>query len=312
MQLSQAQRNVAKLLETFSLCALAFGLLTGFGPYRPAGAGSGALGVGDAQVATGVGSAALYANPAGMSQVQHGVIETGFARSGQAGSGAPFTTYVDSTSSWGLAAGVGYARELGWTVDAPARAGQDLRLGLSAGGQSDAGKLMLGGSARYLSAEQVGKPAVAGWTADFGAVVGLQDFRIGAVMRNAMTLDARESPRRIATGVGYVGQHVVVEAGGSWGVANGDALPADAATGQSYRAGGAVQFGQEGLQLRGGYQFDQIVRGVPTHHWVCGGLSWRTPRVGFDLSGAVDAAGDHAAVVSVSLSFLIPYETDGP
>lgn len=268
--------------------------------------------MGDAQVATGVGSAALYANPAGMSQVQHGVIEAGFARSGQAGSGAPFVSYVDSTSAWGLAAGVGYAKETGATVDAPQRGGQDLRLGMSAGGQSDAGKLMLGASARYLSSDRAGQPAVSGWTADFGTVVGLQDFRIGAVLRNAMALDARQAPRRIATGVGYVGQQFVVEAGGSWGVGNGDSAPADAATGQSYRAGGAYQFGQEGLQLRGGYQFDQIVRGTATHHWVCAGLSWKTTRVGFDFSGAVDAAGDHSAIVSASLTFLIPYETDGP
>lgn len=287
-------------------------LLCGFGPYRPAGMGAASLGMGDAQVATGAGTAALYANPAGMSQVQHGVLETGFGRAGQAGSGAPFATLVDSTSAWGIAAGVGYAHELGWTAAGPARSGNDLRLGLAVGGQSDAGKLLIGGSARRLSASRAGVPDVAGWTGDVGAILGMQQFRVGAVVHNVSALDAREAPRRVGMAVGFVGQQFIAEAGASLGAGNGDALPADASTGPAYRAGGTLQVGPEGLQLRGGYQFDNIVANQATRHWICAGLAWRTPRLGFDVALAFDGANDHHTMVSASLTVLIPDESEAP
>jgi hypothetical protein len=289
------------------LAASSWLLLCGMGPYRSAGAGTSSLGLADAQVASGVASAALYSNPAGMSQVQHSVFETGFARSGQAGSGAPFVSYVDSTSAWGLAAGVGYAGELGWSTDAPIRRGHDVRMGLSMGGQSETTRLLVGASARYLNITQGGHN-VDGWTGDLGVTVGLQNLRLGAVVHNGLQLDPREAPRRVAVGAAFVGTQLVAEASGSWGVSNRDtALPGDG-DGQSYRAGIGYQVGAEGLQLRAGYQFDQIVRGDPTRHWVCGGLSWRTTKAGIDFGGGVDAANQHATMVSVSVVVLVPTE----
>ncbi len=294
-------------LWKWMVAAGAWCVLCGMGPYRPAGAGTTSLGTADAQVASGVAGAALYSNPAGMSQVQHSVFEAGFARSGQAGSGAPFVSYVDSTSAWGLAAGVGYASELGWSTDAPNRRGHDVRMGLSMGGQSETSRLLLGASARYLNLSQ-GSHSVDGWTGDLGVTVGLQSVRLGAVIHNGLALDPREAPRRVAVGAAFVGSQLVAEVSGSWGVANRDVALAGDADGQSYRAGVGYQVGAEGLQLRAGYQFDQIVRGAATHHWVCGGLSWRTTKVGVDLGGGVDAAGDHAAMVSASVVLLVPYE----
>lgn len=292
-------------LPTFGL-GLAWMLLCGMGPYRPAGLGSAALGAADAVMASGVGGAALYANPAAMSQVQHGVIEGGFARSGHAGSGTPFVSFVDSTSDWGLAAGVGYASELGWGVEAPKRSGHDLRMGLSAGGQSDSGRLLLGGSARYLSVQREGGPKVEGWTSDFGVLVGMQALRLGAVVHNAMQLDPREAPRRVGVAAALVSPQLVAEAGGSWGVANRDPVTPGDGTGQSYRAGLAYMVGAEGLQIRAGYQFDQIVSGDPTRHWVCAGLSWRTPTLAFDLGGGLDASNNNDLMVSASVTLLVP------
>lgn len=294
------------------LCAVigTWTLLCAFGPYRPAGLGSAALGMGDAVLASGVGGAALYANPAGMSQVQHGVIEAGFARAGHAGSGAPFATFVDSTSAWGLAAGVGYAGELGWSVDRPRQSGHDLRLGLSTGGQSDNGRLLLGGAARYLSQQREGGPHVQGWTADFGVLVGMQALRLAAVVHNAMPLDPRQAPRRVGVAASLVTAQLIAEVGGSWGVANREPEALGDATGQSYRAGLAYMVGAEGLQLRIGYQFDQIVRDDPTRHWASAGLSWRTPTLSFDLGGALDAANENDLAVSASVTFLVPAQTE--
>jgi hypothetical protein len=68
--------------------------------------------------------------------------------------------------------------------------------------------------------------------------------------------------------------------------------------------------GAEGLQLRVGYQFDQIVRDDPTRHWACAGLSWRTPTLSFDLGGALDAANKNDLAVSASVTFLVPAQTE--
>lgn len=300
--------SAGRLRPAVKRCVLgaAWLLLCGMGPYRPAGLGSASLGMADAVMASGVGGAALYANPASMSQVQHGVIEGGFARSGHAGSGTPYATFVDSTSDWGLAAGVGYAGELGWGVDAPKRSGYDVRMGLSAGGQSDSGRLLLGGSARYISVQREGGPLVEGWTGDFGVLVGMQALRLGAVVHNALQLDPREAPRRVGVAAALVSTQLVAEAGGSWGVANRDPVVAGDGTGQSYRAGLAYMVGAEGLQIRAGYQFDQIVSGDPTRHWVCAGLSWRTPTLAFDLGGGLDASNNNDLMVSASVTLLVP------
>lgn len=282
-------------------------LLCGFGPYRPPGAGAASLGMADAQVASGIGGAALYANPAGMSQVRTTQIDGGFGRSGVAGSGALSVNAVDSMSAWGIAGGVGYTRELGWTTDRP-RQGHDLRMGLSTGGQGENSHFLIGANARWLSIDRGDRGNVSGWTGDVGSIVGLQSLRLGAVLRNALALDAREAPRRVAVGVAVVGSQFVAEAGGDWGVGNRDQPIAGDGSGQSYRAGLAWQFGEEGLQLRGGYHFDQIVHGDPTRHWVSAGLSWRTARVAFDLGGAVDAANDHALQMGATLTMLVPYD----
>jgi hypothetical protein len=290
-------------------CWLLLGMaLCGFGPYRPPGVGAASLGMADAQVASSVGGAALYANPAGMSQVRTTQIDTGFARSGGAGSGALSVNAVDSMSAWGIAGGIGYTRELGWTTDRP-RDGHDLRIGMSTGGQGENSRFLLGATARWLSIDRADRGNVSGWTGDVGSVVGLQSLRIGAVLRNAWTLDAREAPRRAAVGVAVVGSQFVAEAAGDWGVANRDQPLAGDGVGQSYRAGLAYQFGEEGLQLRGGYHFDQIVHGDPTRHWVSAGLSWRTTRVAFDLGGAVDAANNHDLQLGASLTLLVPFDS---
>lgn len=305
-----ARRRVAYLALRGALLTAAWAALCGFGPYRPAGLGAAALGMGDAVVAAGVGGAALYANPAAMSQVQHGVIEGGFARAGHAGAGAPYASFVDSTSAWGLAAGVGYAGELGWSVDGPRQRGHDVRLGLSTGGQSDNGRLLLGGAARYLSMQRDGGPQVEGWTADFGVLVGMQSLRLGAVVHNALQLDPRQAPRRVGVAASLVTAQLIAEVGGSWGVGNREPEVSGDATGQSYRAGLAYMVGTEGLQLRAGYQFDQIVRSDPTRHWACAGLAWRTPTLSFDLGAALDAANDNDLAVSASVTFLVPAQTE--
>ncbi len=286
-------------------------LLCGFGAERPAAAGSASLAMADATVASGMGTAALYGNPAGMSQAQQGVIEGGFARSGPKGGGGFYGTYVDSTSSWGLAAGVGWEQRTAWASgDGQPRFGQDVRAGLSVGGQSDAGKLLFGVSGRWLdvTSQATGsKRSVTGWTGDVGATVGLQHIRIGAVLRNALQIDDVEAPRRLATGIALVGERGVLEVDGSWGLL-GDKAPAAAGDGPSYRVGGALQFAEEGLQLRGGYVYDNIIPASPQRHWISGGLSWRTTQASIDTGVSVDVANGYPVQFSASLTWLVPYD----
>lgn len=287
-------------------------LLCGFGPERPAAAGSASLAMADATVASGAGTAALYSNPAGMSQAQQGVMEGGFARSGPRGAGGFYSSYVDSTSAWGLAAGVGWEQRTRWaSADNADRQGQDVRVGLSVGSQGDAGRLLFGVSGRWLDVRHTtaGKTrTVTGWTGDVGATVGLQHVRIGAVLRNALALDPIEAPRRLATGVALVGARGVLEVDGSWGLV-GDKAPAASSDGASYRVGGALQFADEGgLQLRAGYQYDAVVPRQPDRHWICGGLSWRSTQVSVDTGVALDAANGWPLQFSASLTWLVPYD----
>jgi len=286
----------------------------GFGPYRPAGMGSAALGMGDAVTAAGTGVQALYANPAAMAQIPQHTIEVGFSRNGQAGADSVYAATVDATSGWGLTGGVGVAHDVNWTLDAGRREATDLRGGLAVGVNNDSGRLMLGASSRYLSIDThapLTKRHVAGWTGDLGIDVALNGLRLGAVLRNGLKLDAAEAPRRVALGVGYVNEHVLVEADGSWGVRNDtSALPQGVAamTGQAYRLGGSYQFGQEGAQVRAGYVFDQTELAAATRHMVSAGLGWHTITVAIDLSMAINVARPSEFLIAAGLTFVVPYD----
>jgi len=275
-------------------------LLTAFGPYRSEGLGAHALGMADAVVASSSGTAALYANPAGMGSLKQQVIQGGFVRNPLQGSSALHVASVDSTSEWGLAAGVGYVYDTNWMLDHPLRTGNDLRLGLAAGTASDAGRLQIGIAARRMDIHFKGR-GLTGWTGDAGAAAAFGPLRLGAVWRNAMRLDAKETPRRIATGVALVGDQMLVEADGSW---NGDAH-----SGPIYRAGAAYQFGAEqGVQLRAGYVWDQGTSGRFAH-FATGGLSYRTPSMGIDVSAGVGLR-DPEVQAAIGFVWLMPYDAN--
>lgn len=300
--------NVRKTAHLLGLLA-SWALLAGFGPYRPSAAGSAALGLADSQVASGTGSAALYANPAGMSQVRQGIIELGYARDPNAGADGLFATYVDSTSEWGIAMGVGYTHLVGWSFDQPRRDGYDLRLGASLGSQSESGAFLFGGSARKVDAGGTGKGGrrASGWTGDAGMTFGTGNLRVGAVVQNITQLDPLEAPRRLATGVAYVSERVMVELDGSWGLV-GDTKGEPSAGGQAYRLGAGFVPTEEGLQLRVGYAFDDMRSDVATRHWLAGGLGWRTTRVTLDAGVQIDVGGSQEVVVGASLGLVLPYD----
>ena len=282
----------AALLATWLLCC-------GFGPYRPPGAGAFALGQGDAVVATGLGTVALYANPANMAMVKRQTIDVGGARNPEAGTSSLNVGGVDGTSSWGLSAGLGYSYDVNWGVDAPQRQMHDLRLGFAASLDSDVGRLMIGAAGRYMSGSVLTTgQQIEGFGTDFGLGASISNFRAGLVLRNAVRVDNVETPRRVAAGIGWVNDHVLIDADAAWGT--------DAYSGPAYRAGIGFQPGEEGFQVRGGYAFDQTVPEAATRHFVSLGVSWRTPSFSVDLSGAMNVVRVSETIVALGIGFVLP------
>ena len=274
-----------------------------FGPYRPTGLGALSLGQADAVVATGMGVTALYANPANMAVGKRQTFDASVARDPQAGTSTGFIGGVDGTSSWGLSAGVGYAYDLNWGMESAKRANQDLRFGAAIGSDSDAGRLMLGVSGRYLTGQDlVRNVAFDGWGMDLGAAAVLGHFRAGVAIRNVVRVDNSETPRRVAGGVGWSNEHFLFDAEGAWAT--------DALSGTAYRIGVAIQPGEEGLQIRTGYAFDQTVPQDATRHFVALGLSWRSPRYSIDLSGAMNVVRVGETIVGLTLGYTMPQDGD--
>lgn len=295
-------RRSPRALPIAALAAVAL-LCSGYGPYRPAGAGALALGQADAVVATANGLTALYANPANMAQTKRQVFDAGFSRNPQAGTSSLSVGGVDGTSGWGITAGLGYAYDANWGVDAPQRGMHDVRFGLAAAVESDAGRVMIGAAGRYLTGGLYASGQhLEGFGTDLGIAAALSGLRAGLVLRNAVRVDVAETPRRVAAGVGWAADHVLVDADAAWGT--------DERSGQAYRAGIAVQPGEEGLQLRAGYAFDRTVPRDPLRHFVAGGLSWRTPRVALDLSAAVNVARPDETIIAVGIGMVLPPENE--
>lgn len=282
----------AALLATWLLCC-------GFGPYRPPGAGAFSLGQGDAVLATGVGTVALYANPANMAMVKRQTLDMGLSRNPQAGTSSLAVGGVDGTSSWGVSAGLGYSYDMNWGIDVPQRAMHDVRFGLAAAVESDAGRVMIGASGRYMNGDVMKTVQhIEGFGTDLGVAAALSNFRAGLVLRNAVRVDASETPRRVAAGVGWVNDHVLVDGDAAWGL--------DSFSGQAYRFGIGVQPGDEGFQARTGYAFDQTVPLEATRHFVSLGVSWRTPTFSADLSAAVNVVRPEETLVALGVGWVFP------
>ncbi len=252
-----------------------------------------------------------------MAQVPQQTFEGGFVRNNAAGNSTLYGASVDGTSGWGLAGGIGYAYDTNWGLGAPARQGSDLRGGVALGVNSEAGRVMIGGSIRHLAVDTFAgstvtpltKRSLALWTGDLGIDLALQSVRLGVVLRNGLSPDAAEAPRRIAFGIGYLDPHLLAEADASFGAQNPTAAAGtSAASGQMYRVGAGYLFGDEGLHLRAGYVFDQSEVGHAVRHFVGGGLGWHGARLGLDASVQVNAAQADEWIVGVGLTWVVPFD----
>ncbi len=175
----------------------------------------------------------------------------------------------------------------------------DVRFGLAAAAESDAGRIMFGASGRYMTGNLLSSGQnLEGFGVDLGVGAALTNFRAGVVLRNALRVDNAETPRRVAAGVGWDNDHVLVDADGAWGL--------DSYSGQAYRIGLGVQPGDEGFQIRTGYAYDQTVPLDPTRHFVSLGVSWRTPTFSADLSGAMNVARIGETIIALGVGWVLP------
>jgi hypothetical protein len=288
--------------------------LTAFGPYRSATLGAASLGMADAQVATAVGVAALVANPANMAANQQQVLEFGAGRDSRGGHDGLHVGVVDASSSWGIAAGVAYQRDVDWTHTPGLRTGNDLRFGLALGGINEVGRLTIGASARWLTLDVPGAGKsrwLGGWTGDVGVAASIHRFRLGGVVRHVLSPDAAETPRRLAFGIGWADSHLLANVEASLGLRNPTPLAGTrAADGLAVRAGAAYQIGDEGLQLRAGFAHDDSLDGVPALAQICAGLGWHTTTWAIDGSVGADVAGSGQWLAAVSLSWLMPQQSE--
>jgi hypothetical protein len=217
---------------------------------------------------------------------------------------------VDATSGWGLTAGVAYQYDGAWTQTPGLRDGHDLRLGLAMGANNEVGRLTIGASARWLSLDVPGNGArrsFGGWSGDVGVAAAIRQFRLGATVRQLLTPDAAETPRRLAVGAGWADSHLLVDVDASWGLRNPAPLTGTTpATGLVVRGGAGYQLGDGGLQLRAGFAHDASFEGTPALEQVCGGLGWHTTTWAIDGSVGVDVGGSGQWLAAVSLSWVMP------
>ena len=288
------------LVAGIAMCAP---LLLGFGRHRPANLLPLSLGMGDATVAAGAGTVALFSNPAGMAQRRQQSIELGGGWNGRSSTGSGFFSSTDSQTSPGLAAGVCYGYETGTLPGGVERSMHDTRFGLAAGAQSDAGGLSIGVSGRWLSMTVGGATPreLSDWTGDLGLTTSLgQVVRIGAVWRNVFEVDPEETPRRLATGIAIALGPVVVEGDGSWG------LGASRLTGAIYRAGLAAVFAEK-IGARAGYVYNHADPDSAGVHQVAAGFGIAIDQITFDVGLAIEPAHPSDSTALASLTWYVPY-----
>ncbi len=271
-----------------------------------------AVGMGDALNAIGVGTPALYMNPANMAMARVYHLEAFGAYSPEAQRDTFGLSIVDSViNAQHIAGGLGGS----WNEmdpDGLHRIWTDVR-GAIAFPLGD--YVALGVAGRYLHVDQhtgVGPlgPSTASdgtssgsvfnqLTFDVGATLALGDFRIGAVGHNLTNPSTALAPTTAAMGLGYASGIFALEADGlldftTWGTTTGRVM------------GGGELFMGGHYALRLGWRYDTgTALNSPSL-----GVGYMDPRWSVELSGRRDITSNHAATLGV-LSLKYFYDAAG-
>ncbi len=257
---------------------------------RQAALGTGAL-------ASGVSTAALSTNPAGMpmSSLYHIEALTGFSPS--AGRWTLGTAIVDSSTSR-LAAGVSFRGILSSSDDG--FTGYDGRVALA---YPLADAISIGLSGRYLSltadaqdGEEEGETLAQGFTMDGSLVIQpFEGFRIAGIARNIIDLDSALTPRLLGGGISYqieevfsVGADVLVD------TTTFDEVTILAGGGAEYLAAGRVP-------IRAGYAYDSGRR----IHQFTAGLGYVDQAFGVEASLQQDVSGASETSILLAARYFV-------
>ncbi len=290
-------------LSPASVIAALLGLLLSAGDLRARdfGASAAMLGSGDAGISSSSGTAALYANPAGMAGLMMYSIETGYDYSNPQNGHGFHASLSDSRTNQYVSAGLSYAyanakadQFMGgrYTYE-----GHHLRVALASGYRSRAVAILFGAGLKYYKVSRTPEANIDTINMDVGALLSIMDLvRIGVVGYNVIVQDDRTAmPISLGLGISF-------NYGGLVGAFDTvlDFRQTDNVT-PIYRLG--LEYFLAGmLALRTGFEFDQLTdaRRVTT------GIGYISSAWGIDVGYRQNVQDQEDALVAVTLRFFIP------
>lgn len=263
---------------------------------REPGAPARALGLGDGVQAIGLGTAGLYFNPAGMSQIQQYAIDAGYGFDGTRGVHDAHVSVVDSQTNPDFAGGVGYTYFRSDRAAGPFQ-GHDVRGALSAKFGSDLVTFAFGAGFRYLKvsgdlpADDVSAP-----TLDLGVLLGIQGrFWIGVAGQNLISFDSGHAPRVLGAGVGLTLSPVNV---GASALIDFESLGHTVVS----PGGGVEVVVANAVAIRAGFNWDRAL----DQKRATGGLGYISQYVGVDVGYGHDVTNRDNWMIQSSIRVFLP------
>ncbi len=264
---------------------------------REEGANSASLGVGDAVRSSGVGTTALYFNPAGMHQFLQYAVETGYQFIAPLEGHAFTASMVDSATNRALAAGISYTYITGNELLTDlSRSGHMIRGGLASGWHGKNLSVHAGAGIRYLSLDIDGGSAT-GFTMDVGALLVVNGmFRLGIVGHNLIETQLEETPRRMGIGTSLLYYSLLVSFDAIMDFeSNAEQTEVEYNAGLEYAISGTIP-------LRVGYRHNEYL----DQRYVTGGIGYvsKVVAVDFGFAQSVDKKDDN--IFSLNVKAFIP------
>lgn len=266
---------------------------------REDGAPAAALGQADAVRASGVGTSALYFNPAGMSTIRQYSFEAGYSLLQDVTDGHAFgVSAVDSATNGNLAMGLGYnyITSKQGNVD---RDGHSARFALATGYGGQDWSFSVGVGGRYLDLARGGDTSdVEFFTVDAGLIFQLGNIlRLGVAGQNLIDTKAiSEAPRKVGFGAAARFSSLELSFDTELDIQTyEDETPATFLVGAQY-------FFEQGIVVRAGFAAD----GLRDQNRFAVGASYVSATIGADLAytRATDDSGD--SIFSASFKYFLP------
>ena len=170
---------------------------------REDGASISALGMGDTVRSVASSTAALFFNPAGMSQLRMYAMESGYVFSNLTNGHVFNASLVDASTNGNIGAGASYSY-ITQKFNGDKRTGHMFRFGLSTGYKSKEFGVFVGAALRYLKLEWTNHYRLNGVAVDLGALISFKfGLRLGVVGYNLTSVKNSEFVKSLGAGVSY-------------------------------------------------------------------------------------------------------------